>query len=316
MAIIIRILWASACFLPSLHAAALSPGNLLVSSNEILYEMSPDGSIIQSFAIPYGSGLHPVTESARDIAMGRDGRVHVYNGTFDPYLSTLNPITGTWEHRSIPGWTTVNNGSYGGIDILGDQVFLTNMKTFGEVEDQRSGLVRFNLLTGQITFFAETIEPIDLTLGYDGLLYALFPGGSPEGSFIDVFDPMTLQPLRTISLADTFGHTGHRSIAADANGNVYVADWDGDVQIIDSSGNLIDTLPTLASHNDIALSTDGSLALSTRFNGIYTTDTNFSNPAPISTLENAFVAYIVPEPAAPSLLGLAILSILSKRSRP
>lgn len=51
------------------------------------------------------------------------------------------------------------------------------MVTGGDAEYQKAGIIRFNLLTGPSIRFPETIEPIDLTIGLDGLLYALYPGG-------------------------------------------------------------------------------------------------------------------------------------------
>jgi hypothetical protein len=307
------------------QSATLHDGNLLISSGNTLYEVKPAGLQLQSFAIPYPGGTRPITEAARDIIMGGDGRIHVYNGTFDPVLSSFDPASETWEHRSISGWSTVNNGTYGGIGIMNDYVFLTDMRTFGSVEDELQGLIRYDLANQTFTRFATNIEPIDLTIGADGFLYALYPGGSPEGRFLDVFDPVSLAFVRTISFASIFGHTGHRSIAVAADSSIFVADWDGDLQKIDAGGNLLDSLalegdwigrPIHAELYDVDLSPDGAmLALGSRFGEAFVTDPDFVATSDFDLGDDGlFVAFVsVPEPSATLLFALGAVATLGYR---
>ena len=286
-------------------AAALQEGNLLISTSEQLYEYTPNGTLVQSYPIPY-PGTDPSTESARDIVATPSGDVFVFNGTFRPFLSTLNTSTDTWQHQTHEGWSIVNNGSYGGIATFDHFVYVTDMLTDG------NGVVRFDLENGTSQRFAENIEPIDLTIGLDGLLYALYPGGSPGGRFIDVFDPSTMDFLHTISLAAIFGHTEHRSIAVNANGDIFIADLDGEIQKIDAAGNvlIVRLLDHCSSCNlfDINVSKDGLVVIGDRFGGVTLTDEDFSSitffqvgtsdifasivPAPISTFDVAGDSYL------------------------
>src|SRR5687768_14867882 len=86
-------------------------GNILVSTNglstQLLQEYTPSGTLVQSQDIPAGG----VAEDARDLVADSTGSILLYNGTFDPYLSTLS-TSGTWSHQTYSGWSTVNTVSY------------------------------------------------------------------------------------------------------------------------------------------------------------------------------------------------------------
>ncbi len=160
------------------------------------------------------------------------------------------------------------------------------------------GVVRFNRLDGTAQRFANNRQPIDLTLGLDGLLYLLYPGGSPGGRFVDVFDPETLSFIRTISFADIFGHTAHRAVAVNKNGEVFIADWDGDLQKLDSAGNiLIKTnvcgIAATCSLYDIDVSHDGRVVIGDRSGGVTITDENFSGFSRFNVgTRGTFVAFV------------------------
>lgn len=259
-------------------AAPFLPGNLLVATENVVYETSPAGQIVQQFPTEYPGG-YPVTEYARDVAVGEDGVLHVFNGTFSPYMSTYDPLTGAWDHRTHPGFSIANNGSYGGIDALGSRVFVTDGLT-------NPGVIMFDVASGQVQGFAQGVDAIDLTLGLDGLLYVLSPSGSPGGRIVDVFDPDTYAFVRSLNLADIFGWTEHRSIAVDHNGDIFIADWDGEIHRVSAAGQLIATItpecqwsgsPSYCSFNDIAISADGQLALGSRFGEIIVTDVDFAS---------------------------------------
>ena len=97
----------------SATSAPLTPGNLRICTDDVLHEYTVDGTFVQSFPVPYPAGARPITEAAREIETNTAGQVHVYNGTFDPYVSTLDPATGTWTHLTHPGFSTANVGGYG-----------------------------------------------------------------------------------------------------------------------------------------------------------------------------------------------------------
>jgi hypothetical protein len=286
------------CFIPFYAwGDLLGEGNILVSTRNVLYEYTESGTLVQSYAIPSPPGTS-YTESARDIVSTNPGEVLIYNGTFDPFLTTLETLPATWSHETYQGWSTVNNGTYGGIAASEDYIFVTDMKTYGGGGDEAAGVVRFNRLDGTAQHFANNREPIDLTLGLDGLLYVLYPGGSPGGRFIDVFDPETLSFVRIISLAAIFGHTAHRAVAVNENGEVFIADWDGDLQKLDSAGNiLIETsvcgIAATCSLYDIDVSHDGRVVMGDRSGGVTITDENFSGFSRFNVgTRGTFVAFV------------------------
>ena len=298
------------------YAAVFTPGNLVVSTNNNYVEFTVENQKVQSFSSVYPGG-YPATEYSRDIAIDTAGNMHVYNGTFNPYLSTYNSSTGDWSHSGYQEFSTVNNGSYGGIDLLGDKVFLTDMSTAGSSPQGVVAVEGANPVR-----FAEHSEPIDLTLGLDGFLYTLSPGGSPGGRTVEKYDPATNAFLASIDLTGTFGWTEHRTIAVDWNGDMFIADWDGEVHHLSQSGVLISTINPVCDWSgtdipcefiDIDISEAGSIGLGTRFGEVFVTDTGFSN---ITTFDvgsdNIFVEFVplaVPLPASIWMFGSALLGL-------
>ncbi|MEW8313851.1 MAG: hypothetical protein AB2669_21690 [Candidatus Thiodiazotropha endolucinida] len=80
-------------------ADAFTPGNLMLSTDNTIYETTPQGQIMQSFPTQYPGGSYPATEYARDLAVDATGVVHLYNGTFSPYMSSYAPAA------EPPSWT-------------------------------------------------------------------------------------------------------------------------------------------------------------------------------------------------------------------
>ena len=111
--------------------APLTPGNVLVSENDVLREYTPAGATVQTFPIPYPGG-RPGTESARDVFVDASGLVHVYNGTFFPYMSTLDPTSGTWVHNTFLNLDAGGNVSYGGITSFLGFVYTTDVTAAGD----------------------------------------------------------------------------------------------------------------------------------------------------------------------------------------
>lgn len=266
-------------------ATVVSPNSLLVSTNDQIREYTLQGDLVQLIPIEYPGG-YTVTEKARDIAYDPNGYIHVYNGTFTSYLSSYDLTSETWSHLTKDGFSTVNNITFGGIDIFNKTVFVTDMTTYLD-GGEPNGIIAFNTETGESQRFAESIEPIDLTIGLNGLLYALSPGGSPSGRNIDVYDPVSLEHLESIFIAGITGVGGksNRTIAVDQNGDIFVANNYGDVHHISADGKLIETINpicesmgpnVLCSFFDIDVSSDGKLALGTQSGDVFITDTSFS----------------------------------------
>lgn len=247
------------------HAQALSPGGSLSQSNGLISEYNANRTLLRTIPIPYPGGAS-TTESARDVVVDSNGHISVYNGTFDPYLSTYDPVNATWSHVTFPGWSTINNESYGGIAAYDRFVYVTDMSTFG---DEEKGVIRYDTSDGTWQRFAEDIDPIDLAIGFDGFLYALHPGGSPSGRTVDVYDPFTLAFQRRIDLTATLGWTSQRSLAVNALGDLFVGAFSGPVAHLDGNANLIESAqPPCGSdcnNYDLDLAADGRLLIGRRF---------------------------------------------------
>jgi hypothetical protein len=257
------------------------------SSTYQLREYAADGTPLQTFIPPEAPGStdswHP-----RDLAISEQ-TVHLYNGTFDPYLSTLEAESGVWSHRTHDGWSTFNNVSYGGVARMGDRVFVSNMATSGRPSH---GVVYFDLSANTSSEFAGSLEPTDLNAGLDGRLWVL------SNRVAYAFDPDTLAFTGQISIADS----DPRGIAVDANGNLYVASWSGLLIKYSPAGLTLGSLNIGGNLLDVDVSEDGLVAVGTRLNGAWLTTTALAPPTQIeSDRWNSFVAFIPPDAAG--LLG-------------
>jgi hypothetical protein len=258
--------------------AAFDPQNLLVVTGSTLREYTPAAALVQSFDIPYpGTGD---TETPRDVVVGPDAQAHVYNGSLNPYLSSLDPVAGTWTHLTLPGWSTLNVVGYGGVGSYNQYVFASDMSTFDGPEN---GLIRFDTSTGTSVRFADGVDFTTVTVGLDGQVYAL---GGTFSDTIRVYDPNTLALLRTVPQPDP----DPRGLAVDAAGDLFTSDWNGHVYHSDPNGNVLADLDANplnlgmagATNNltDVAVSAAGELVVGTRYGDLIQTDEAFDNPTP------------------------------------
>ena len=282
----------------------ITPANVWVSTNstssqEVVREYTPSGSLLQTVVIPVSG---PSDEEARDLSVAADGTIHVYNGTFDPILSTY--AASSWSSRTDAGWSTANNVSYGGIARSGDYVFVTDMST-GSGDDVLKGIVRFNLADGTATRLVSSIDPIDVAIGQNGRLYAL---DAYQGMY--VIHPETGALEQAFNLPYSIGgsYQDYRAITANAAGELFVATWGGQLHRLSATGVLQSslTLPTASISNltDIDLAADGTLAVGSRFGVVALTTEGFAAPTYItvgSTSSSTFVSFRedAPPPPAP-----------------
>ena len=125
---------------------AFTPGDILVSSTtdfqtSLLREYTPTGTLVQTFSVPIAPGGDAYS---RGIATDASGNVQIYNGTFSPYLTTLNPTgSGSFSNHTFSGWSTVNDIYFGGVAVNGNYAYATDMSTFGG--GSPNGIVRFDL---------------------------------------------------------------------------------------------------------------------------------------------------------------------------
>ncbi len=234
-------------------------------TNQLLHLYGFEQQLIQTINIPQ---IDTRSGQARDLTVLNDGRIAIYNGTFNPSLSIYHPQYGTWQHRSFDNWGTINNGTYGGIAHSGDYVYVTDMTLSG---NNTAGIVRFDLETKTAEFF-DGEEYIDVVIGLDNMLYAL------SGRQIDQYNPLTMV------LSNSFVISEARAISVDESGNIYTASWDGVLKRYGQDGveNHILNLNDLNDNNingsfyDMNLFEHNSLILTNRNNQVVVIDTDFS----------------------------------------
>lgn len=308
---------------PAGDANPLTVGNILVSdevtfSPGIIREMTPSGTLVQTFRYPLGGDFLP-----RDIAIDGNGHIVIYDGTFTPVLTTLNPTTGAViSSTPFVGWSTANNVTFGGVAAFGQYVFVTDMATFGGTPN---GIIRFDINDHSgVRFGSGTAngpgDYIDVAIGLDGLLYAQYPGGSPSGNRIDVFDPLSMVLLRQISLGQDL-----RAITVDQDGHIFgVGFSDSRMFEFNSNGGLLRTVNTPVSGRfyDLDITPDGrilALAAPEPHGTVVLTDRSlaqFSTFDAGSQFGNVFGAFVqpplgshVPEPNTLSLLAVGVAGI-------
>ncbi|MEO0947930.1 MAG: protein kinase [Cyanobacteria bacterium J06641_5] len=250
----------------------LTSGNILVSGRGKVTEYTRDGKMVQAFTVPPPARS---TERIRDIAVDSNGRIRAYNGTFQPVLSTVNPTTNAITNNRFTGFGTVNNTTYGGIATHGNKVFLTDMQLSG---DRTQGVIMYDGASSRR--FATDVEPIDLNMGLDGLLYVLAGGGSPSGRTLAAYDPRALAKVRDIDLSAT-QVSSRRAVTANAKGEIFLATLSGQVFHLNSSGKLLKAVRFKQRFSDIDLARDGTMLLGTTDGVVLTVDAALTKSAPL-----------------------------------
>ena len=79
-------------------ASLFKAGNIvatvqLTSATYGVREFTKAGVQVQQIQVPTPIGI---TEVPRDIDVGKDGKLYLYNGTFSPYLNIYDPATDVW----------------------------------------------------------------------------------------------------------------------------------------------------------------------------------------------------------------------------
>lgn len=285
---------------------AFKRGNVLVSSRDTFSEYTTGGQLVQMITVPKPD---PRARAVGDMAFGADGRLHVINdyGAGSPgYLSTLDPKTGTWVHTSGPfsGGGQISNR---GLSINGHYAFHGGVRV--DLRDMTFQIIDYDLVVGTA----------EASVGLDGVLYA-YNTGSPRYSMRRV-NPSTLEFLddRPISLLNLAGNrTNARGIGATAEGDIFVADWNGYIYRYDETVQLTDALQTGAGNNhDLDIRSDGTIIVGNRFGNVTVTNTDFSALTTIPTgASQSYVAFVtVPEPSIASSSAALLLCLIGFRRR-
>lgn len=307
---------AALCLVGSAHAAGFAPGNILVSESvfstgpQKVSEYTRTGTLVRSITIPTLSG-QDIFDNPRGMVVDKYGNLHVFNGSETIGISNYNPVTNTWTSTMMPDISIIPNATFGKIATFGDFVYLPKHGS--------SGIVRYNVVTNTSTTFGGLADdPIDFSIGADGLLYALEGSGDPSGDSIQILDPTTMAVTRSISLNPiAFSMDGGlvRDISVRSDGKMWLSQLNGPSYLIDSNGNLLGTYATAHSDyvQDADMASDGAYAQFNENGRVYLFDQNLNyirdfDGAPNGS-DNTFGTFVpssVPEPATASILLLSL----------
>jgi hypothetical protein len=268
-------------------------GDVLVSTastypQQVFQEFTAAGGLVRTVNIPAPPGTSG--DTARDLIQDSTGNVLVYNGTFTPALAIYSPSTG-WTQQGYSGWSTVNNVSYGGIGLLSNYVYVTDMTTANDPAGPSNGIIRFNRTDGSAMRFASGTDFTDLTIGQDSKLYAL------AGQTLSVYDPYTTALLRTVTLPSG---NDYRGVAVNSAGDIYTANWGNTVTHFNSTGTLLGTVTLtgpgggswFGNPMDIDIASDGTLAVGTRSGQVVQITANLTSVSYFQASNNpVFVAF-------------------------
>jgi hypothetical protein len=279
--------------LERLEERTLLAGNLLIDAQVPgvlaynLMQYTQQGALVSSQPVTAAPGGDL---AARGLSVGPSGNVNIYDGTFTPYLATYAPATNSFSYQTFPGWSTVNNVSYGEVAAYKTFVFASDMFTFGGGEP--NGIVRFDSAGSGTVRFASGNDFIQVALGQDGVLYGLLGGGT-----VKAYDPDTLAPGRTFTLQGG-PDSDIRSIAVDPSGQILAATWGGYLAKYDATGHYLASTQLKGQFGfgenliNVALDTDGQVAVGGRFGEIYLTDETLASVQTIQTNQwNTFVTF-------------------------
>jgi hypothetical protein len=278
------------------------PGNLLVCNSPAngdpprLSEYTPLGQLVREYDIPPGEA-----GGARGLTVDAGGLVRLYDGTFQPRLTTFDPHVlsttgqpaGFIEQPVYAGWSTFDNPTFGDVAAVGDYVFATDDKT-GDDQPADRGIIRYNRLTGVFErFHSDHGDIIDVTVGLDGLLYTLGPVGNTVGTVVRRYHPATMELLGSLVLPSS-----HRAIAVDANGDIFAVS--PDIYRYANDGTLLDALlkGDVDLLSDVDLDCDGRLVVAAQDGHVLLTDRGFTARSEFLTRDTAggrnFVAFVAP----------------------
>jgi hypothetical protein len=274
-------------------AGHFTPGDVVVTPWGLtsVMEYTPAGSLVQSLTVPHPE-FYP---DPRGVVVDIWGRLHVYNNPFETYLSTYDPVPGTWTHHSYPGWSSYNCYPCDALGAYQNYVFATDEAAYPA---QQSGIVRFDTSDWSAQRFASGQDYSDLTVGLDGLVYARRADAvdPPPPTTIDVFDPGAMQLLRSVTLENRT-----LTLAVGSSGHMFGPYAQGILEF-DAAGHLIANYPLGVSGYlyDIDMRSDGSVVASSSSGEVVVTSPSLAPMGSFRIITGSF-SYVtfVPEMATP-----------------
>jgi hypothetical protein len=230
-------------------------GNILATAGKYLSEYSPNGTTVQTVIVPFPAGTALYGYYLGDLVLDQNGEVEIYDGgDAASYLSGYSFSQTAWRQHAYPGWNPWTSYNFNeGIATFGNFVFVTDKTTNDFGAPQTPGLIRFSLADYSAQRFATDLTFCHLTVGQDGLLYAVI--GGTAGYQINVYNPLTLALLRTITLD---GAQNVHQIAVNQSGEIFATAFD--VFHFDKTGKFVKSIRLSGNLSDIEISSSGQLA--------------------------------------------------------
>ena len=213
------------------------------------------GLLVDTLDVPYPGVLDTIEPFAGDLIFHDNQFITVYNGRVDTSLSTYDILNDSWTHYTTPNWSGVD-GSFGGIDILDQYIYLADTSVFfggpqGTKSDATKGIVRFDLQTSTFDAMTTPNGILDVSVGDDGLLYAL------ESTRLDqkllIIDPVTMNIIKEVVVPNSPDLLQDRlhGVSVDVNGRIFLAGPDK-IYEIDMDGNIVSEIPFDRVRNNIS----------------------------------------------------------------
>ena len=196
----------------------INPADILISlgvptdtdspNQNSVQEFDLNGNLVQKIFFRYNNGPYTGSEYLRDIVVNDQGLIYAVNGTAGPTFTSF-AVPSRFSDHSAPNWLIADSPTRGGIGAYQNYLFAA------DDEIGANGIIRFNTTTNNAERFADGVAILDVNVGVDGKVYALTP------PTVRVYDPITLQLLREISLP-LGAQLRARGIAADRLGRVFL----------------------------------------------------------------------------------------------
>ena len=310
--------------------AAASPftaGNILVTEGSQadhprrILEYSRTGTLVQTLTVPSIPG-QTIDDTLFGTVVDNSGNLHVVNGLSTCGISNYNATTGIWSTVNIPGMVVTGYMSGGGLALSGNSLF------FSKNSGVANSLVKYDIPTGTYTSFGVSDEqPLDISIGPGGFIYALEGVGSPSGRSINVYDPSSLALSRTISLNSiAFGNNGGlvRTLLVRPDGKIWANQLYNPMFLVDNNGVLQNSYYPAHSNQmvDFDQAADGTIAMSGIDGHVYLYDQNLNSLSDFdatnyyySESHVSFVPSAVPEPSVVAVISLGVLVFCRRRKQ-